>query len=328
MDNTDRVDAGQVLVRLDDTDARVALRDATAGLAQTVRQVRQLFEAVKQDQATVVLQQAELKQARQDLKRRLGLLAAHSISDEEVAHARTTVDTTAAQLSLAQSKLAAARAEVAGVTVATHPAVRQAEARLRDAYLALQRCVIRAPVRGFVAMRSVQLGEQVTPGNALMAVVPLERLWVDANVKEDQLDHLRIGQPVVMHSDSFGDDVTFHGRLVGLAAGTGSAFALLPPQNASGNWIKIVQRLPVRVSLEPQELAAHPLRVGLSMNVTIDTHERHGAVLSKATPNTPARYVTDIYAAELNRVNTLIQCVVDGNDSDTATAAAAKPGKC
>lgn len=322
----DRVEAGQVLVRLDDADARVALQNATAGLAQTVRQVRQMFEAVKQDQAMVVLQQAQLKQARQDLKRRLGLLAAHSISEEDVAHARTTADTAAAQLKLDQSKLEAARMEVVGVTVATHPAVRQAEARLRDAYLALKRCVIRAPVNGFIAKRSVQVGEQVTPGTAMMAVVPLDNLWVEANVKEDQLNHLRIGQPVTMHSDSFGDDVTFHGTLEGLAAGTGSAFALLPPQNASGNWIKIVQRLPVWVSLDPRELAKHPLRVGLSMNVTIDTHDRHGPVLTKVTPNAPPRYVTDIYAGELQQVNALIQHVISDNDGAAETTADTQPG--
>ncbi len=331
VDDTDRVDAGQVLVRLDDTDARVALQGAQAALAQAVRQVRQQFEAVKQDQAAVAVQQAAVAKADEDLKRRLGLLAAHSISAEDVAHARSVVDTSQAELRLERAKLAAAQAQVAGTTVQTHPTVLRAQARLRDAYLALERCAVRAPAAGYVAKRGVQLGQQVTPGQALMAVVPLNRLWVDANVKEDQLANLRIGQPVSMTADSYGSDVTFHGRLLGLAPGTGAAFALLPPQNASGNWIKIVQRLPVRVSLDPKELAAHPLRVGLSMVATVDTHDRSGALLAKARPHAPARYVTDVYAGQARQADRLIKCIVNANDPARAAArdaAAATPGEC
>lgn len=314
VDVTDRVDAGQALVRLDDIDFRVALQNAKAVLAQAVRQVRQQFEVVKQYDASVAVRQAALAKAKEDLKRRLGLLDAHSISAEDVAHAQTVVTITQAKLRLEQARLAAAQAQVVGTSVRTHPTVLQAQAHLRDAYLALERCTVRAPVAGYIAKRAVQLGQQVTPGQTLMAVVPLNRLWVDANVKENQLANLRIGQPVSLETDSYGSAVTFHGHVIGLAPGTGAAFALLPPQNASGNWIKIVQRLPVRVSLDPKELAANPLRVGLSMVATIDTHNRSGSQLATARPDAPSRYITKIYADEDQHVTKLISCIVNAND--------------
>ncbi len=311
--NTDRVKAGETLVKLDDSDAKLTLQQAEAQLAETVRRVRQAFETVKQDEANVAKKRVALRQAGYDLNRRYRLIGAKAISREVLAHAWAATRSAKADLRLALARLNAARALVVGTTVANHPAVQRAEAQVREAYLALSRCRIVSPVDGYVAKRSVQVGQLVAPGAPLMAVVPLNKLWVKVNLKEDKLANIHIGQSVKLTSDIYGDDVVFHGTVEGLSPGTGGAFALLPPQNASGNWIKIIQRLPVRVSLNPSELERYPLRIGLSMRVKIDTHDRSGPVLAVTTPSQP-RYTTAVYATNPTMVTAIIRRIINANN--------------
>jgi membrane fusion protein (multidrug efflux system) len=286
--DTDFVQAGQVVVELDKADSGVALDEAEAQLARSVRQVRHLMATTAQFAATVQLRRAELAKARADLMRRDGLGASGAVSGEETQHARDAITTAAAMLDVAQQQAAAHRALVEGTTVDNHPEVRSAAARVRDAHLTWSRSVMTAPVSGFVARRNVQLGQRVSPGTPVMTVVALDQVWVDANFKEAQLAGLRIGQPVRLRSDLYGSDVEYEGRIVGFGAGTGSAFALLPAQNATGNWIKVVQRVPVRIALDPAQLQQHPLQVGLSMQVEVDIRNRDGERLPKSAQSQPA----------------------------------------
>jgi membrane fusion protein (multidrug efflux system) len=312
-DETDLVRQGQVLVRLDATDTAIALDAAKANLADTVRQVRQMYERLKELRATVLLREADVARAREDLSRREALVVQHAVSNEELQHARTAFNTAQAALSAAQHQLAAAAVLVSGTDVAHHPLVRAAEARLREAYLAWRRHAVLSPVSGYVAQRRVQLGSRVAPGTPLMTIVPLDQLWVEANFKENQFSDIRLGQPVTMTADLYGRAVVFHGKVLGVGAGTGAAFALLPPQNASGNWIKIVQRVPVRISLDPKELQERPLRIGLSMQVAIDTHDRSGEVLAR-TPVSGARYQTAVYEESSAAIEQMIAAIVRAND--------------
>jgi len=311
-DDTALVREGDPVVVLDDADTRTALDEAKAGLAQAVRRVRQLYANTDALRANVELRRAEWRRAREDLQRRTGLPDARALADEDLKHAQAQFESAAAALRAAEQQLAASEALVSRTTVATHPDVKQAAAKLRESYLAAQRASVLAPVTGYVAKRSVQLGEQVAPGAPLLAIVPLADVWVDANFKETQLEYVRIGQPATLTSDLYGGAVTYHGTVIGLGPGTGSAFALLPPQNATGNWIKIVQRLPVRIRLDPQELAAHPLRVGLSMNVSIDTHDRSGPVLANA-PSMEAALETKAYEHALADAERLEREIVQAN---------------
>lgn len=295
-DDTEMVKAGQPLVRLDPADTNVALQQAEARLAQTVRQVRTLYVQndslaadVEVRQADIGRAQADLNRAQSDLKRRQALAASGGVSGEEILHAETTLKTAQAGLAQARAALASAQAKLAtnlaltqGTTVENHPDVRQAAADLRNAWLASSRTVLPAPVDGMVARRSAQVGQRVAPGSVLMNVVPLDQIWAEANFKEGQLRHMRVGQPVTMTADMYGGSVKYHGKVVGLDAGTGSAFALLPAQNATGNWIKVVQRVPVRVSLDPEDLKKHPLRIGLSMDVEVDVGKDDGQTLTAA----------------------------------------------
>ncbi len=311
-DETDLVKQGQELVRLDDSDTAIALERAQANLAETVRQVRQMFERQDQLRANLALRQADVVRAQEDLARRQALIEQHAVSEEDLQHARTALNVAQAAQSVAQHEFAAANAVVTGTDVKHHPLVLEAEARLRAAYLQWQRHVILAPVGGYIAMRSVQIGQRVTPGTPLMTIVPLDQLWVDANLKEDQFAGIRLGQPVAMTADLYGGSVTFHGKVLGVGAGTGAAFSLLPPQNASGNWIKIVQRVPVRVDLDPHELAEHPLRIGLSMKVAVDTHDRQGVTLARRPVNR-VQYRTDIYAPPTAAVDAMINTILAAN---------------
>ena len=312
-DATDLVRRGQPLVELDDTDTRIALRQAEANLAQTVREVRQMFDNVARLRAVVTLREADLARARDDLARRRTLIAADAVSREDYEHASTAYQAAQAALRVSRQELKAARALVAGSTVEHHPLVEEAEARLRQAYVAWRRHVVPAPVTGYVAKRGVQLGERVAPGMFLMAVVPLDELWVNANFKENQLSDIRLGQPVTMTSDLYGNSVTYRGRVLGIGAGTGSAFELLPPQNASGNWIKIIQRVPVRIGIRPKELSGHPLRVGLSMRVSVDTHNRSGKVLAR-TSTDQVLYHTPVYTGSTAGAAALIRRIILAND--------------
>jgi membrane fusion protein (multidrug efflux system) len=307
-----KVVAGQVLVQLDPNDARVALEQAKANLAGTVRQVRGLYNAVEAGQADLRARQVALQKARADVARREGLVASGAVSAEELAHARDALAAAEAAVSASHEDLSRNRALVDATSVSSQPQVQAAAAAVRAAYLNLQRAAIVAPVTGYVAQRSVQLGQRVAPGTTLMTVIPLEQAWVEANFKETQLDKLRLGQPVKLTSDVYGGGVEFDGKLASLGLGTGSAFSLLPAQNASGNWIKIVQRVPVRVELDPKQLAAHPLRIGMSMSVDISVRDQGGKVLPAALPAKPV-LETQAYAKQLSDADALIERIVTAN---------------
>ena len=296
-DDTDFVKAGQLLVKLDPADARVALDQAEAQLAQTVREVRTLFVNNGALQAQIASREADLARARSevaraqdDVTRREPLVRTGAVGREEFNHVTTALAMAKSTYAAAQSGALAAREQLAsnqsltqGVSIEQHPNVLRAAARVREAYLALSRADLVAPVDGYVARRSVQLGQRVQAGAPLMSVVALNQVWVDANFKESQLRRLRIGQPVTLEADVYGRRVDYHGTIEGLGAGTGAAFALLPAQNATGNWIKVVQRVPVRIALDPKEVANHPLRVGLSMDAKVDVTNTDGRMLADAT---------------------------------------------
>jgi membrane fusion protein (multidrug efflux system) len=287
VDDTQRVVAGQSVLELDPADAKIAEANAEADLARAVRQVRGLFAQGQELRAQIDQREQAARTADDDLKRRGGLLADGAISAEELSHARDAVTTTRANVAAARQQLSQTVAQIDGTTIADHPQVLAAAAAVRNAALALHRTDLIAPVSGVIAKRSVQVGQRVAAGTPLLAVVPLDDVWIDANFKEGQLERMRAGQPVTVHTDLYGRDVTYHGHVVGIAAGSGNAFALLPPQNASGNWIKIVQRLPVRILLDPKELEAHPLRVGLSTAVRVDLHDASGPLVTRSVRNVP-----------------------------------------
>jgi membrane fusion protein (multidrug efflux system) len=311
-DETQMVQAGAPLVTLDSADADVALAQADARLGAAVRQQRQRYADVAQYDATVTLRQLELKTAEDDLARRLPLAADHTISGEEVDHARQAVASARAAVNVAAKQQQAAQASVAGIDVARHPDVLAAKADYESAWLAARRNTIVAPVSGYIAKRAVQVGARATPGTALLSIVPLDQLWVDANFKESELRNIRVGQPAKVEADMYGGKVEFHGKVVGLSAGTGSAFSLLPAQNASGNWIKVVQRLPVRIALDPQELRAHPLRIGLSTTVKVDISKTDGPVLGAAMPQAPV-YTTAALSQPLQQAATAADGIITRN---------------
>ncbi len=311
-DDTQRVVSGQVLVRLDPTDASVRLEQARSALAQAVRGVRQQTSSANGADAQVVTARLALQKAEADLKRRLPLLAAHAESPEIVQHLRDGVAQARSVLVAAQAQSAAAHAAIEGTDVAQNPAVMQARANFSAAWVAAQRNAIVAPVSGYVAQRSVQLGNSVQPGQQLMTVVPLHNLWIDANFKESQLRHIRIGQPAKIVSDVYGNDAEFHGKVIGLGAGTGSVFSLLPAQNATGNWIKVVQRVPVRISLDNQELDQHPLRIGLSTEVSVDITHDQGAVLATAPARQPVAQ-TDVYLRMTSQADGEARQIIQAN---------------
>ena len=287
VDDTQPVRAGQRLLELDPADAKIAEANAEADLARAVRQVRGLFAQGKELHAQIEQREQAERTADDDLRRRGGLIADGAISAEELSHARDAVTTTRANVAAARQQLSQTIAQIDGTTIADHPQVLAAAAAVRNAALAVHRADLTSPVSGMIAKRSVQVGQRVAAGTPLLAVVPLDDVWIDANFKEGQLERMRTGQPVIVHTDLYGGDVTYHGHVVGIAAGSGNAFALLPSQNASGNWIKIVQRLPVRILLDPDELKAHPLRVGLSTTVRVDLHDTSGPLMTTAVRSAP-----------------------------------------
>src|SRR5690348_1371443 len=324
-DDNDYVRQGQPLVKLDRSDAQVALAQAEADLAASVRKVRGLYSGVSSSQADVAAREVAVAQARADYKRREGLAKTGAISAEELSHAREALTAAESALAAVKGQLATTRALVENTQVASHPEVQAAAAKVRAAYLDLQRDTLVAPVSGHVAKRSVQVGQRVQPGTPLMAVVPLTQVWVDANFKETQLTDMRIGQPVTLTSDLYGGDVEYHGHIEGLGVGTGSAFSLLPAQNATGNWIKIVQRLPVRIDINGDELQKHPLRIGLSMDVEVNLHNQNGPVLSQNTPATPV-LSTDVYQRSSKQADALIAKIVAENSEGPATGSKSGTG--
>lgn len=310
-DDTQTVRPGQPLVDLDPATADVELAAAEAQLARSVRAVRGNFLQVDGASAAVNSARAELNKAQADLARRRQAAAAGAVSGEEVAHAADMVKTAQAGLALAQSQYAQASAQVHGTGVENNPAVLAAIADYRRAAIRRSHMHIVAPVAGVVAQRRVQIGQQIAAGSPLMAVVPLRDVWIDANFRETQLKDLRIGQPVTITADIYGGDAVFHGRIAGLSAGSGNAFALLPPQNASGNWIKIVQRLPVRIKLDPRELDKHPLRIGLSVQVEVDTSDKSGPLLGQ--PASPLFKQESGNAGDTAAVNARIAQIIAAN---------------
>jgi membrane fusion protein (multidrug efflux system) len=312
VDDTQLVKAGQVLVKLDPVDAQTALSRAASALAQAVRQVRQQRATAGQYDSEIDTRKVELARAQTDLEKREPLLPGHAIAGEEVRHARENVQIARASLTQAQRQSLSAHALVDGTAVEDNPAVLQAKDAYRDAWIAANRNAVVAPVSGYVAERSVQLGQHIQAGEALMTVVPLHSLWVDANFKEVQLRNLRIGQKAEVRSDLYGGSFIFHGHVQGMAAGTGAAFSLLPAQNASGNWIKVVQRVPVRIQIEENDLVKSPLRVGLSATVTVDTTFRDGPVLAREASDKPVGD-TQVYTQDLDKANEEAEAVVRRN---------------
>ncbi|BBU27768.1 multidrug resistance protein [Burkholderia sp. THE68] len=300
-DDTQTVKVGDPLVVLDPADSKVALDQAEANLAQTVRQVRTFFVNNNQYEAQIALRRSDLSRAQDDLKRRMQVAQTGAVSQEEISHARDAVRGAQAALDAAEQELASNRSLTANTTIADHPNVLAAAAKVRDSYINYARNTLPAPVTGYVAKRSVQVGQRVAPGNPLMAIVPLNAVWVDANFKEVQLKHMRIGQPVELTADLYGSGVVFHGKVIGFSAGTGSAFSLLPAQNATGNWIKVVQRLPVRIELDPKELEQHPLRIGLSMNADVTIKDEGGGQLGNAQNTVYQTNVFDKYGAQADQ---------------------------
>ncbi len=282
-DNTQSVKRGQLLIEMDPSIADVNMRAAEANLARAVRAVRGNFASADSYRAQLSQAQVQLAQAQSDFKRRQSALGG-AVSGEELSHARDAVAAAQGAVNAARGGLAQADAGISGMDVAHNPDVLAAEAQLRAAAIALAHMKIVAPVDGVIAQRTVQVGQRVTAGASLMAVVPLSGVWIEANFKEVQLAHMRLGQPVRISTDIYGSKVAYHGHIVGLGAGSGSAFALLPPQNASGNWIKIVQRVPVRIALDPAELKDHPLRIGLSVSAEADVRDESGPLVSSAAP--------------------------------------------
>ena len=307
-DDTDYVKAGQALVRLDPTDAGVALDQARANLAQVVRQVRTVYAnngslaaQIALRESDVVRAQLEIARATDDFNRRQSLIKNGAVSKEDLNHAQTQLANGKSALAAAQSALAVAREQLVsnqamtdGVSIEHHPSVLAAAAKVREAWLSSQRMSLPAPVEGYVARRSVQLGQRVAAGMPLMSIVPMNQMWVDANFKEVQLRNIRIGQSVKLTADLYGKKTEYKGTVAGLGMGTGSAFSLLPAQNATGNWIKVVQRIPVRVALDPAEVAQHPLRVGLSMEATVDVSQQGGKALAD-TPRDGALVQTAVF---------------------------------
>jgi membrane fusion protein (multidrug efflux system) len=312
-DDGDLVHAGDVLVKLDPADADVALQQARANLAGTVRKVRGLYSNVSGAQAEVAVRKVAVDKAQADYNRRRDLAKSGAISAEELSHAMDALTTAQSALTTAQQQFQSNKVLVDDTVVASHPDVQTASARLRAAYLDDVRTSILAPVDGYVAKRSVQLGQRVAPGTPLMAVVPLHGVWIDANFKETQLSSMRIGQPVEIRADVYGGKVAYKGKVESLGVGTGSAFSLLPAQNATGNWIKIVQRVPVRVFFtDPKQLEDHPLRIGLSTKVEVNLHDQSGLLLAKQAPAQPA-FKTDVYNEQLAKADGLIAGIIHAN---------------
>lgn len=311
-DDTDYVEQGRILIELDRTDALIALEKTIANLGQSVRQVTALLETTKQIKALIGVKKALFIQASQDYERRECLIDTLAVSLEDFEHSIAAVNSSFADLVSTEHYYLSLVAQVANTTIEEHPLVEEAKQLLRQAFLTLQRCTLFSPVEGLVARRNIQVGEQINPAQPLMAIVPLNQIWVDANYKETQLRNVRIGQPAKVHCDLYGRDVDFEGIVGGIAGGTGSVFSLLPPQNATGNWIKIVQRLPVRIYLNPEQIKKYPLRLGLSMETTVNIHQENLPVVPTKKPALPI-YSTDIFYAQQKGVEELIAEVIEQN---------------
>ena len=312
VDNMDPVQAGDVLLELDDTNAKLSFEQAKSNLANAVRQVSQLNYTVKQLKSAVRANEITLAQAQGNLNRRVQLVKDGAIDKESFQHAKEAVELAKANLTTSQNQLEANQALLLDGPLSEQPQIQSAVSNLKQAWLNLERTKIRSPIKGYVARRNAQVGQAVSVGGALMAVVTTDQMWLDANFKETQLTHMRIGQPVEIHFDLYGKDKTFNGKVVGIEMGTGSAFSLLPAQNATGNWIKVVQRVPVRIQLDPQQLAENPLRIGLSATVKVNVSDSQGETLRNPAPSTTL-YSTNVLQYDESAVNNLIESIIRDN---------------
>jgi membrane fusion protein (multidrug efflux system) len=310
--DADFVPQGRILVELDKTNPRIALERAVANLGNAVRDVMGMFEEVKEYAALIGMRKAELIKAAQDYEHRKNLIDEGGVSLEDLEHAEAALRSSFADLEATEHQYIAKVAAVENTTVETHPIVEKMKTEIRDTFVALQRCTIKAPVTGIVAQRTVQVGERVKAGQSLMAIVPLDQMWVSANFKEVQLAKMRVGQPVEITSDIYGSQVVFQGSVAGIGGGTGSVFSVLPPQNATGNWIKIVQRIPVRITLNQEQIKEHPLRLGLSMEVTVDIHDTNKPYVPEIRPDHPL-FATDVFATQEEGAEALIEAVIQSN---------------
>ena len=311
-DNMDKVHAGDILVELDDTNAKLSFEQAKSNLANAVRQVEQLGFTVQQLQSAVHANEISLAQAQGNLARRVQLEKMGAIDKESFQHAKEAVELAKANLTTSQNQLEANQALLLDGPLSEQPQIQSAVSNLKQAWLNLERTKIRSPIKGYVARRNAQVGQAVSVGGALMAVISTDQMWLDANFKETQLTHMRIGQPVKIHFDLYGKDKTFDGKVVGIEMGTGSAFSLLPAQNATGNWIKVVQRVPVRIQLDPQQLAENPLRIGLSATVKVNVSDSQGETLRNQAPSTTL-YSTNVLQYDESAVNNLIESIIRDN---------------
>lgn len=312
VDNMDPVQAGDVLLELDDTNAKLSFEQAKSNLANAVRQISQLNYTVKQLKSAVRANEITLAQAQGNLNRRVQLVKDGAIDKESFQHAKEAVELAKANLTTSQNQLEANQALLLDGPLSEQPQIQSAVSNLKQAWLNLERTKIRSPIKGYVARRNAQVGQAVSVGGALMAVVNTDQMWLDANFKETQLTHMRIGQPVEIHFDLYGKDKTFNGKVVGIEMGTGSAFSLLPTQNATGNWIKVVQRVPVRIQLDPQQLAENPLRIGLSATVKVNVSDCQGETLRNQAPTTTL-YSTNVLQYDESAVNNLIESIIRDN---------------
>ena len=312
VDNMDPVQAGDVLLELDDTNAKLSFEQAKSNLANAVRQISQLNYTVKQLKSAVRANEITLAQAQGNLNRRIQLVKDGAIDKESFQHAKEAVELAKANLTTSQNQLGANQALLLDGPLSEQPQIQSAVSNLKQAWLNLERTKIRSPIKGYVARRNAQVGQAASVGGALMAVVTTDQMWLDANFKETQLTHMRIGQPVEIHFDLYGKDKTFNGKVVGIEMGTGSAFSLLPTQNATGNWIKVVQRVPVRIQLDPQQLAENPLRIGLSATVKVNVTDSQGETLRDQAPSTTI-YSTNVLQYDESAVNNLIESIIRDN---------------
>ena len=308
------VKAGDVLVKLSPTDAQVALAQASAQLANATRQIQNVFNTVSVTRAQMVQANSAVKIAQDAVNRRAALVKTGAVSREEYDQAVNALNQALAAQKTTMEQNKSAGAQVAGTTTQNHPAIEAAKAAFRSAYINNKRLAVLAPTDGVIAKRNVQVGQQISQGVPLMSIVAANQLWVEANFKETQLANLRVGQPVELTSDVFGSGVKFKGTVQGIGIGTGSAFSVLPAQNATGNWIKIVQRIPVRIQLDAEELKAHPLRVGMSMVANVNTHQRDGAVLGTvAGSDGLSNLTTNVYAQDEEEANREADKIINAN---------------
>ena len=308
------VKAGDVLVKLSPTDAQVALAQAQAQLANATRQIQNAFNTVSVTRAQMAQADSAVKIAQDAVNRRAALVKTGAVSKEEYDQALNALNQALAAQKTTAEQNKTAGAQIAGTTTQNHPAVEAAKAAFRSAYINNKRLAVLAPTDGVIAKRNVQVGQQISQGVPLMSIVAANQLWVEANFKETQLANLRVGQPVELTSDVFGSGVKFKGMVQGIGIGTGSAFSVLPAQNATGNWIKIVQRIPVRIQLDAEELKAHPLRVGMSMVANVNTHQRDGAVLGTvAGSDGLSNLTTNVYAQDEEEANREADKIINAN---------------